>query len=232
MTLFVVLLASGLIIAAIVWWRALLRQRARYIDSYPYAKYLDRRLAARRPELTAAQRKRVFDGLREYFQLCREAGNRLVAMPSQAVDDAWHEFILFTRQYHQFCDRGLGRFLHHTPAEAMRTPTDAQDGIKRAWRLSCRRQGIDAQAPKSLPTLFALDATLGIVGGFVYRLDCLAAPTGSDFCAGHIGCGGSCSGSTGGSGDSSGGDSSGGDAGDGGGSSGDGCGGGGGCGGD
>mgnify|MGYP001407132647 CR=1 FL=1 len=144
MKLFIVLLFIGLIVAAIFWWRALLRQRARYIDSYPYAKYLDRRLAARRPALTAAQRTLVFDGLREYFQLCREAGNRLVAMPSQAVDDAWHEFILFTRQYQQFCDRGLGRFLHHTPAEAMRTPTDAQDGIKRAWRLSCRRQGIDA----------------------------------------------------------------------------------------
>lgn len=221
MKLFIVLLFIGLIVAAIFWWRALLRQRARYIDSYPYAKYLDRRLAARRPALTAAQRTLVFDGLREYFQLCREAGNRLVAMPSQAVDDAWHEFILFTRQYQQFCDRGLGRFLHHTPAEAMRTPTDAQDGIKRAWRLSCRRQGIDAKAPNSLPILFALDATLGIAGGFVYRLDCLAAQTGSGFCAGHIGCGGGCSGSSGCSGDSS----------DGGGSSGDGCGGGG-CGGD
>ncbi len=29
----------------------------------------------------------------------------------------------------------FGRFPHHTPAEAMRTPVDAQDGIKRARRL-------------------------------------------------------------------------------------------------
>jgi hypothetical protein len=79
-------------------------------------------------------------------------------MPSQVVDDAWHEFILFTRQYQQFCERGLGRFLHHTPAEAMRSPTDAQDGIKRAWRLACQRDGIDPKAPQSLPLLFALDA--------------------------------------------------------------------------
>jgi hypothetical protein len=111
-----------------------------------------------------AQRVLVFDGLREYFQLCREARNRLVAMPSQVVDDAWHEFILFTRQYQQFCERGLGRFLHHTPAEAMRSPTDAQDGIKRAWRLACRRDGIDPKAPQSLPLLFALDACSGSPG--------------------------------------------------------------------
>ncbi|MCP5230153.1 hypothetical protein [Accumulibacter sp.] len=205
-------------IAAMVWWRVLVdRRREQFIDAYPYGKFLDRRLAARRPTLSAAQREQVFAGLREYFQLCRQAKRRLVAMPSQVVDDAWHEFILFTRQYQQFCERGLGRFLHHTPAEAMRKPTDAQDGIKRAWRLSCKRQAIDPQLPQSLPLLFALDAMLAIDGGFVYQLDCLAAAkagAGMPFCAGHIGCGGGCTGSDGGS--------------DGGGDSpGDGCGGGG-----
>ncbi|MBK8578916.1 MAG: hypothetical protein J0L95_01315 [Candidatus Accumulibacter sp.] len=217
MKMMVVLLFVALIAAAIYWWRSLLRQRATFIDAYPYAKFLDRRLAARRPELDEAQRVLVFDGLREYFQLCREARNRLVAMPSQVVDDAWHEFILFTRQYQQFCERGLGRFLHHTPAEAMRAPTDAQDGIKRAWRLACRRDGIDPKAPQSLPMLFALDGLLGITGGFVYQLDCLAATRdGTGYCAGHISCGGGCGGSSGCGGDS-----------DGGGSGGDGCGGGG-----
>ncbi|WP_434735483.1 glycine-rich domain-containing protein [Candidatus Accumulibacter necessarius] len=205
--LVILLMVIGLIAAAIVWWRALIRQREGFIDRYPYAKFLDRRLAARRPELSEAQRELVFDGLREYFQLCRESRKRLVAMPSQVVDDAWHEFILFTRQYQQFCERGLGRFLHHTPAAAMRSPTDAQDGIKRAWRLACQRDGIDPQSPQSLPLLFALDAMLGIAGGFVYQLDCLAAVqagAGTGFCAGHIGCGGG--GCSGGDGDGSAGD--------------------------
>jgi hypothetical protein len=198
--LVIVLMLIGLIAVAIVWRRALIRQREGFIARYPYAKFLDRRLAARRPELSEAQRGLVFDGLREYFQLCRESRKRLVAMPSQVVDDAWHEFILFTRQYQQFCERGLGRFLHHTPAEAMRSPTDAPDSIKRAWRLACQRDGIDPKAPQSLPLLFALDAMLGIAGGFVYQLDCLAAaPAGAatGFCAGHIGCGGDGDGSAG-----------------------------------
>ncbi len=224
MKLLLIVLFVGLIAAAVAWWRALLRQRAAYIDAYPYARFLDRRLALRRPELDAAQRALVFDGLREYFQLCRASGKRMVAMPSQAVDDAWHEFILFTRQYARFCDRGLGRFLHHTPAEAMRSPTDAPEAIKRAWRLACRRSGIDPARPQSLPLLFALDAMLGIAGGFVYQLDCLAAAqtgAGTAFCAGHIGCGGGCAGS---SGDS---DGSCGDGGGDGGCGGGGCGGGG-----
>ncbi|MBI4743027.1 MAG: hypothetical protein HY777_16085 [Betaproteobacteria bacterium] len=213
MKIVIVLMFVALMIAAVAWWRSLLRNRGAFIDNYPYAKFLDKRLAARRPELNEEQRRLVFDALRAYFHLCREAKSRMVAMPSQAVDDAWHEFILFTRQYQRFCADAFGRFLHHTPAEAMRTPTQAQDGIKRAWHLACRREGINPKTPQKLPLLFALDAMLGIAGGFVYRLDCMAATqagtgAGTGYCASHIGCGGG--GATGeGNSDSCSGDSSG-----------------------
>jgi hypothetical protein len=36
-------------------------------------------------------------------------------MPSYAVDEAWHGFILCTARYSAFCDRAYGRFLHHHP---------------------------------------------------------------------------------------------------------------------
>jgi len=176
--------------------------QARYLDTYPYQQMLDRRLAARRPEWTPAQRQLVLQGLVEYFHLCRLARRRMVSMPSQAVDDAWHEFILFTRHYQAFCRRAFGRFLHHTPAQAMRSPTQASDGLKRAWRLACRREGINPLKPARLPLLFALDAQLGLANGFTYRLDCLAGGRGQpgDYCASHIGC----TGATGCGGDSSG----------------------------
>ena len=203
----------------IVWmlWRNWARsRRVAYIDNFPYARLLDKRLAARRPELSEAQRQEVFVGLNDYFQLCRTAGKRMVAMPSQAVDDAWHEFILFTRQYNQFCQGAFGRFLHHTPAEAMSAPTQASEGIRRAWRLACARERIDPQKPDRLPRLFALDAALLIVGGFIYHLDCMAAQKagmGDGYCASHIGCGGS-SGCAGDSSSSDGGDGGGGCGGD------------------
>lgn len=184
--------AALLLAAAVLAWRAWARRRrAGLIDAFPYAQLLDRRLAARRPELTPAQRAEVFAGLADYFRLCHAAGRRMVAMPSQAVDDAWHEFILFTRQYERFCRTAFGRFLHHTPAEAMRSPTDAPAALRRAWRLACAREKIDPKRPDRLPRLFALDAALGIAGGFVYPLDCLAAGrTATGYCASHLGCGG------------------------------------------
>lgn len=200
-------LIGGLLLAGafLLWQRWHRSVQARYIANFPLHSLLDTRLAARRPELDAAQRTAVLDALRDYFIFCHQAGRRMLAMPSQAVDDAWHEFILFTRQYDSFCRHAFGRFLHHTPAEAMSSPTQASNGIKRAWRLACRHEGINPRQPERLPRLFALDTTLGIAGGFVYQLDCMAARHGGDgtgYCASHIGCGGGDGGSDGSSGDS------------------------------
>lgn len=123
-------------------------------------------------------------------------------MPSQAVDVAWHELILFTKTYQLFCKQAFGRFLHHIPAEAMSSPTQAQAGIKRAWRLACMQEGINPMHPARLPLLFAIDAMLKIPNGFYYALDCQSAGA-YPYCGSHIGCGTDCAGTSGGdSGDS------------------------------
>jgi hypothetical protein len=178
-----------------VWRRGGRQRRREFIEHFDFLALLDQRLAQRRPELSPAQRHDVFEGLRDWFIINLIAGRRKLSMPSQVVDDAWHEFILFTRNYKHFCQRGLRRFLHHVPAEAMSSPTQAQDGLKRAWSLACRHEGIDPKAPERLPRLFAIDGAMGIAGGFAYHLDCLAAGAAGtgNYCAGHIGCGGGCS---------------------------------------
>lgn len=177
-------------------------RQERLIDSFRFPATVSNRLLEKYPHLTQPQATEVIDGLREYFQICRIAGKKMVSMPSQAVDVAWHEFILFTRNYELFCDKALGRFLHHTPAEAMESPTLAQTGIKTAWKLSCARENIPARNPDRLPLLFAMDDRLKIPDGFRYSLDCKAAGTSDYYCAGHIGCGSSCGSGTDGGGDS------------------------------
>lgn len=171
--------------------------RAAFLDAYAFPEGIRGRVHKRYPHLDDTQLDQVFAALREYFHLCRKAGRRRLAMPSQAVDVAWHEFILSTRHYEQFCRRALGRFLHHTPSEAMRSPTEATDGIRRAWRMACRREGIDPAAPAALPLLFAIDTRLAIPDGFRYALNCMAVAGAASagtfaatYCASHIGCGG------------------------------------------
>ena len=203
-------LSAFLLVAASLVWRNRRRHaHERFINQFDYARLLDARLAKKRPELNSRQRQAVFQALAEYFHLCRMAGRRMVSMPSQVVDDAWHEFILFTRNYESFCQKALGRFLHHVPAESMASPTQAQDGIKRAWRLACLREGINPRLPQRLPLLFSIDRELGIADGFHYVPDCNGRVSRSDvsgtvYCGSHIGCGSGCgSGCGGGCGGSS-----------------------------
>lgn len=186
------------------------RRRAQLIDHYQFPEKLQHTLKTTYPHLKDQDIDDVLIALREYFHLCNTAGKKMVSMPSQVVDVAWHEFILFTRKYEQFCKHALGRFLHHTPAEAMRTPTQAQQGIKTAWKIACQRENINPHTPARLPLLFAIDQRLQIPNGFYYLTNCqMASGSSSDgFCASHIsscgsadsddGCTGDCGGGCGG----------------------------------
>lgn len=181
----------------IMYWqfrqRKVKRQRREMIESYVFPERLTVELRKRYPHLSDADCDKVMEGLRVFFLICLAAKNRAVAMPSQAVDVVWHEFILFTRDYEVFCSKALGQFLHHTPAEAMAKPTQAQVGIQRAWKFSCLREGIYPAKPRRLPLLFAIDAELKIEDGFTYQLNCKGREN-DGYCASHIGCGiGGCS---------------------------------------
>jgi hypothetical protein len=95
-------------------------------------------------------------------------------MPSQAVDDLWHEFILYTKAYDAFCQQAFGGFLHHTPAVVLGADKQNNEGLRRVWWHACKEENIDPAKPLRLPLLFAIDAKLGISGGFVYSPDCKA----------------------------------------------------------
>ncbi|MDR7302232.1 glycine-rich domain-containing protein [Haloactinomyces albus] len=48
--------------------------------------------------------------------LAAAATNRCAPIsPSPMVDIGWHTFILYTREYAEFCQRIAGRFIHHVP---------------------------------------------------------------------------------------------------------------------
>jgi hypothetical protein len=147
------------------------------------------------------------------------------------ADDLWHELILYTKNYQQFCDQAFGRFLHHTPAVVLSKGQRGNAGIRRCWRYVCMEENINPHAPTRLPLLFALDSKLHIAGGFHYVADCQGARRqnmndsgATTYCGADLGVSDS-SGSDSGSGCGADGDIGGSDSGDSGGS--DGCGGGG-----
>ncbi|MDD2701621.1 MAG: hypothetical protein PHH36_10315 [Sideroxydans sp.] len=184
------LLAATLLVAYRKWLR---NRRINYLQSYVLPDAVLARFREQRTGLSSEQEAKVRDALFQYFHICQLVRGKFVSMPSQVVDELWHTFILFTRNYERFCGGAFGRFLHHTPVEAMSTPTLATDGIRRTWYHACRLEGIDPKQPVRLPLLFALDAELGISDGFHYTLNCEQTATSSSntFCASSIGCGSS-----------------------------------------
>jgi hypothetical protein len=175
-----------------------------FIQTYDFHPAIKEKVKNKYPHLNENQIDTIFDALKDYFVLCNKAKRRMIAMPSQAVDTAWHEFILFTRAYNTFSRKAIGRYLHHTPTVAMSSPTLAQESIKRAWRLACAHEGINPKTPSRLPLLFAIDGMYDIENGFKYSLNCRdkTSPNyGNGYCAGHIACAGGCAGDSGASSD-------------------------------
>lgn len=159
--------------AASIWVRSWRLRRAEFIRTYRWPRGLLDRLSQKHPALTRKETALVSRGLRQFFLAHLMSGNKFVAMPSQVADDLWHEFILYTREYKEFCRQAFGEFLHHTPAVALDPKRrQSNEGLRRVWWYTCKYENIDPRNPTRLPLLFALDTKLKIPNGFHYHTDC------------------------------------------------------------
>lgn len=163
----VVSLVACVLLSVWVRW-----QREQVVREAPLPQFLKRKLRDTYPHLSTKDCDLVERGLRQFFLACLRSRRKFVAMPSRAVDAVWHEFILHTQAYRDWCEVALGHFLHHTPAEALGAKVSSNDGLRRAWYWACRDEAIHPRTPTRLPLLFALDAKLAIPNGFVYAADC------------------------------------------------------------
>ncbi len=167
--------AAGVAAYAVVdKYRTRLKREA-YIRAYMFPRGVFEKLHKAHPTLEVKNQQLLARALRQFFLTYHKSGHQRVAMPSQAVDDLWHEFILFTRDYKKFCDEAFGTFLHHTPAVKLGGVRSDNEGLRRVWWFACLEENINPRRATRLPLLFAIDRKLGIANGFVYTLDCRRA---------------------------------------------------------
>jgi len=69
---------------------------------------------------------------KRYFAL-KAIGHEGMVMVDDDADEVWHNFILFTREYIEFCEHIAGRYIHHTP-ETSKTAL-APGGEETFWKL-------------------------------------------------------------------------------------------------
>ena len=65
--------------------------------------------------------ERCFLAMKQFLVVCSVVPGQKVAY--QDVDELWHTFLLFTRDYQNFCEEYLGRFIHHDPNGGFPTGT-------------------------------------------------------------------------------------------------------------
>lgn len=213
------LLCWALLFALHAWEAS---KRRQFVRESQLPRFIAGKLREKYPHLTLSDTDLVMRGLRQFFITYLRSGKVFVAMPSQVVDLAWHEFILHTRGYEAWCNVAFGKLLHHSPAEILGKSGVRNDGLRRTWYWACKEESINPRLPTRLPLLFALDKKLNIPGGFNYVPDCrdIDNKSGSDaYCGSDFGDSGGGSGDSGGFGgsDSSSSDGGGGDSGCGGG---------------
>jgi hypothetical protein len=67
---------------------------------------------------TAEEAAALFAEVKRYFILVRSDGSSVWQMHSLRIDEVWHQFVLFTPQYMDFCERFLGGYIPHSPGNA------------------------------------------------------------------------------------------------------------------
>jgi hypothetical protein len=91
-----------------------------------FLEQLKQRVMGAHPNLNSAEYEWKLLELKRYFAM--NAILRQVPMFSEAIDEIWHEMLMFTREYQQLCERLTGAMIHHTPHVQKQSLPD-----ERAW---------------------------------------------------------------------------------------------------
>ncbi len=169
---FVVLLILALVVIMTLRKRYLMLQREAFIRRYSFPMGLYGKLRDQHPKLNNRDSQLISRALRQYFLAHLKSNRRFVSMPSQVVDSLWHEFILYTKDYQDFCDKAFGQFMHHSPAVTLSKNMQSNEGLRRCWWYCCKDDNINPKQATRLPLLFAIDQKLDIPNGFRYLADC------------------------------------------------------------
>lgn len=168
----------GLFFVAIATHKKRRARKARsVVRRYVFPQHLQQALGEKYPLLTQSDIALVFDGLRQFFLVCvaenQTDGRCKVRMPSRVIDEAWHLFLLDTREYARFCQLVFGQYLHHVPDTKDLLEEDIvehRQALWNTWFQACELEHIDPFNPHVAPLLFVLDKRFSLPDGYYYVL--------------------------------------------------------------
>ncbi len=156
----------------------LLKKKNRKRKSYRPSQIVIEKFKKKYPGISDGEVELVWQALYSFFELIRKKrknDSKFEAyMTSVIVDDLWHEMILDTRNYINFCKSFYGGYIHHRPG----TVTFETDFTNKEVNLEtvktyCALREMNAELYNGLPLLLSVDEALGLKNGFKYNVDLL-----------------------------------------------------------
>ena len=101
------------------------KEQQYFLDLEQYqAPWLSEKLVQEKEVESQEDYEQRFRELKKYVALLKISQEPL-GMVSTKVDNLWHQFILFTKQYHDFSRQFYGKYIHHQPNTPL-TPLNNQ----------------------------------------------------------------------------------------------------------
>lgn len=94
------------------------------------AKYQHRGVTSRIMKIlniSHSEAQELFDDTKRFLFLAAITGKDI--SPTKPIDEAWHIFLLFTKDYSEFCFRFFGQMIHHHPFDESELKEDKTDNI-------------------------------------------------------------------------------------------------------
>ena len=143
------------------------RERDAYLESYNFPEPIINKFKEKHSSLSDEDIALVIKGLKNYFYISSHS-NGVLIMPSIVIDDLWHEFLLYSREYRSCCDNAFGDFFHHSPNDTKLFNVEMARFL--AWEKSCELEGLSPFETFKLPLIFEIDKLLKIKDGLHYDI--------------------------------------------------------------
>lgn len=86
--------------------------------------------------LSAANANVLFEDVKRFIALCACTPKPLA--PPRPIDRGWHQFILLTKDYAEFCENYCARYVHHQPVDPFAETKDYSAGRRYTRQLAER----------------------------------------------------------------------------------------------
>lgn len=117
---------------------------------------------AKEAQVTLEMAHSIFEDTLRFLYLASKTKQALV--PTKSIDIGWHAFLMFTRDYQEFCKNHLGQFVHHCPVTS-ETSTPKVDMAAHTFELARREFGTELSEHWNYVDIHAADCSPDTGGG-------------------------------------------------------------------